>query len=287
MTEEEKLQKIKKIEEIKQLDFTRDNEFFIDPYRITVRDWKYGKIAREKIINFFDEFFENVKDDNVRNILIQGEHLHEINATYLGYSSGEANPRGKGFSQTDLLTIYKESEKVSGLIDDIRDILVCARNVGFDKVSDLTTNIIYEELLQYTHDINKEYSLELEEKTVNKWIFNSDQKRWERKPKQVLYLNQKEILFVPEKIAKETELFSYDSFYENLVIPFYKVNAAIYNLVRTLKDGKTEKPNIKLIKQKYPKCKATVIQFKQEHPEEYKKYKDSLVNDYWTMRTIK
>ena len=95
--------KIEKIQEIVQLDVEHDNELFIDPYRIDEKRSELLKRAKEKILKYFDLFFYSVEHNLRDNAAKIGEHLHEINATKLGYSSKGDRPKGKGFCQRDLL----------------------------------------------------------------------------------------------------------------------------------------------------------------------------------------
>lgn len=275
------MQKIRDIKEITQLEhFEYDNKLFIDPYRINETQNDILKIAKMKIIRFFDLFFKSVenKDRNLaKNI---GQHLHEINATKLGYCSVFDNPKGKGFSQRDLLFIFDEAIKVQADIVDMPDILMLAERVGPDKVSDLTTNIIYEDLLEFTKKIIIKYDLKIPIKKLNKWIFDIEATVWIKKEIDVPYIDEKEILFLPNGIVAGYELFSYEAIYKKEIYPFLKSNPAIHNLVRLLKNGE-EVTDCKKLKKKFPQTRATVRYFKKNFPDRYEKYKTEMQNDYW------
>ena len=243
--------KIGEITEIQQLDFEHDNELFIDPYRIDEKRGELYKRAKEKILKYFDLFFYSVKHNIRNNASKLGEHLHEINATKLGYTNKGDKPKGKGFCKRDLLIIFDEAIKIKDYIKDMPDILVLAENVGPDKVSDLTTNIIYEELLEFTIDIIAKYNLGIELKKKRKWIFDIDSKGWQKKEILVPCIDNEEILFIPDKITASYEIFSYKNVYNKLVYPFYKTNTSIHGLIRLLKN-REERPNWKKIKEKYP-----------------------------------
>lgn len=273
-------EKIEKIEEIVQLDFEHDNKLFIDPYRIDEKRGELYKRAKEKILKYFDIFFYSVEHNLRYNAVKIGEHLHEINATKLGYTSKDDKPKGKGFCQKDLLVIFDEAIKIKDYIKDMPDILVLAENVGPDKVSDLTTNIIYEELLEFTIGIIVKYDLDIELKKKRKWIFDVDAQEWYKKEILVPCIDNEEILFIPDKLAASYEIFSYGNVYNQLVYPFYKNNTAIHRLVRLLKN-KEERPDCKKIKQKYPMRRETVKNFKQEYTEKYEEYKAEMIRDYW------
>lgn len=271
---------IRDIAEIQQLDFEHDNELFIDPYRIDEKRGEVFKRAKEKIIKYFDLFFYCVENNLRSNVSILGEHLHEINATKLGYTNKYDKPKGKGFCQRDLLVIFDEAVKVKNYIEDMPDILVLAENVGPDKVSDLTTNIIYEELLEFTMYIITKYNLNIELRKRRKWIFDVDIREWQKKELLVPYIDNEEILFLPNKLTATYEIFSYENVYKKLIYPFYKVNTSIHRLVRLLKNNE-ERPDCKKIKKKYPMTRDTVKDFKEKHKERYNTYKTEMINDYW------
>lgn len=274
------LEKIRDIDEIVQLDFEHDNKLFIDPYRINEGEGELFARAKKKIINFFDLFFECIERNDKETAFYMGKPLHEINATKLGYSRIDDLPRGKGFSRKDLLIIFDEAIKIKDFITDMPDILILAEKVGPDKVSDLTTNIIYKELIEYTIYIADKYQLEIELVNKRKWIFNAEEKKWIRETLLVPHIENEEIIFLPKKIVERYEIFSYENVYRDLVYPFYKANPAVHRLIRVLKN-KEEVSDCKKLRKKYPANRETVRNFKLEYPERYKQYKNEMKKDYW------
>ena len=272
--------KIRSITEIQQLDFEHDNLLFIDPYRINEQDGELAKKAKTKIIKFFDIFFRCIEESDRAKVVYIGKHLHEINATKLGYTKIETIPNGKGFSQKDLVQIYDAAKEVEDSIDDMPDVFVLAENVGPDKVSDITTNIIYEELLQFSLYIIRKYGLDLKLERKFKYIFDVFEEKWIKKEFDIPVIDNEEILFLPEKIVESYEIFSYETVYKKLVYPFYKTNTAIHHLIRFLKNNE-ERPDCKKIKEKYPLKRDTVREFKENFPQDYKRYKDQMQKNYW------
>ena len=278
--EKEFKENLEKIDEIVQLDFEHDNKLFIDPYRIDEKRSELLRRAKYKILKYFDLFFYSVEHNSRDNVAKMGEHLHEINATKLGYTDRNGKPKGKGFCQRDLLVIFDEAIKIKDYIEDMPDILVLAKNVGPDKVSDLTTNIIYEELLEFTIGIIAKYHLDIELTKKRKWIFDVDEKCWNKKELLVPCVDKDEILFIPDKLVASYEIFSYENVYNQLVYPFYKANTSIHRLIRLLKNNE-ERPDCKRIKEKYPNRRDTVREFKQNYKDRYDEYKKEMIKDYW------
>lgn len=267
--------KIRRIDEIIQLRFKHDNKLFIDPYRINEAESELLARAKQKIIKFFELFFQCIEQNDIQTAQIMGKRLHEINATKLGYGAERNSSGGKGFCQKDLLYIFNEAIKIRDYIEDMIDVLVFTQNVGPDKISDLTTNIIYEELLEYTTYIINKYNLEIEFKKKNKWTFNVESKCWEKKGVLVPYIANEEILFLPESIVSSRQIFSYEKVYRNLVFPFYKTNIKGHKLMRIAKNGE-EVLDCKKLRKQYPLTRATVKNFRIQYPEIYRKYKKEM-----------
>lgn len=272
--------RIREITEIQQLDFEHDNLLFIDPYRINEQDGELARKAKIKIVKFFNLFFKCIEEGDRTKVEYIGKHLHEINSTKLGYTRINSLPNGKGFSKKDLLQIYDAAKEVEDYIEDMPDVFVLADNVGPDKISDITTNIIYEELLQFTLNIIKKYDLNMEFEKKYKYIFDVFEEKWIKKEFNVPIIDNEEILFLPKKIVESYEIFSYENVYKKLVYPFYKIHTAIHHLIRFLKNNE-ERPDCKKIKEKYPLKRETVRRFKEEFSKDYNRYKDEIQKYYW------
>lgn len=273
-------EELRKVKEIAQIDFERDNRLFIDPYRINDNQEEIVIIGKNKIIKYFEMFFEAVEQQDRERVLQLGWQLHEINATKLGYTPKHKKPQGKGFGVKDLVKIYDEAIKIKDYIIDMPDILVLAENVGPDKVSDLTTNIMYEELLQYTENIANKYNIDIEYAEKEKWIFDFDTERWIKKKVMVPCIEDEEIIFLPKEIVSSYEIFSYQNMYRSLVYPYYKLHTSVHGLIKILKSGE-RRPDCKKISKKYPLNRKTISEFVQTNYEDYQVYKEALINNYW------
>ncbi len=84
------------------------------------------------------------------NRLLAG--LSEPNETRLGLSRGRAQGRGVGRDLAqELRSMLEASEAVrTGMLEDLEDSILLVRGIGYDIVSDITTNVIREPLIRYT-----------------------------------------------------------------------------------------------------------------------------------------
>lgn len=263
--------------EIVEINMQVDNRHFIDPYKIIKSDSEIAEISRKSIVSFFDCLFECVKKGDTGMLYELGKDLHEINSTCLGYGEGE-NPKGKGFSYSDLFRIYTNARKLKGIqLEDFFDILVFTSKLGSDKVSDLVTNLIQFYLIDFTikYCLKNGIKFELKEKKVKKWDISN--KKWVKYKKHIPFIQDKPILFVPKEIVSNLQTISYVTVYNDLVKPYYKANCSKFGLAKMLKDGRVTADCGK-IREKYPLSRRVVDDFAREHRDEYDKYKEDKMN---------
>lgn len=140
-----------------QLDFVDvstdyDTRVYVDPYAIEIQDDVWSGECSELIRVFFLEVLNAIRGkDNSRaqNLM---SHLHEPAETFLGVSADEPLGKGVGSRQAmQLIASIRNSEAYkTGVLSDLSEMALFVDNVGRDKISDLTTNIIRAKLVDYT-----------------------------------------------------------------------------------------------------------------------------------------
>ncbi len=279
---------IKRLDEIPEIfhleDFTKDNRWFIDPYRINQINGIYIPGAEELVKKYFELFFKAVKTEDKKEIIRLGRYLHEINDNRLGYTSADSDPCGKGFCCTDLLDIYEAARENDSLIDQMPDILVFARGIGPDKISDLTTNIIYEHLYAFTEDIIQKYELDMKRKSIRRYVWNAEREMWTEKRFDVPLLEGKPILFIPNEIVCKQPIFSYERVYSKCFMKEFRGKPDILGITRKTKKGL--EADCKIIREKYPECRDTVEKWSRKYRSVYERYRNEMVRDAWRSKYI-
>ena len=260
------------------IELETDNKMFVDPYLIYLGKDERSTICSNRIVNYFSQLLKHAIDgnDTLGHKIVK--YLHENNEVRLGYS--KSKPCGTGFGQNKGIIMYetiKNSNAVkSGLVKDIFDASILIENVGFDRISDLTINIIFEELITFTNEICTKYNIPTTEIVLNKPIWSDKMNRWISQCKVKLPTHNNEpIVLVPKNFANRTLAYSYKRFYDNQMMIYYGKYAIKHpseGLVKILKRGIV--PAKCKIRKKYPCIKSSVIKFIYDNPDEYLEYKN-------------
>lgn len=141
------------------VDVLTDNRLFVDPSAIRVeaaRGNKWAKKANDSLVSFFDRVLVSLGDARLHK---QGEdalaEFHEPPETCLGMSKAGVN--GSGASREIGERIWRSllSNPICGarvaLLKRVEDIALFVEDISNDRVSDLSTRIIMQDLIEYTH----------------------------------------------------------------------------------------------------------------------------------------
>ena len=182
-----------------------DTRLFIDPCMIEGAEDPWSVNASKIMRTYFDCIFEGFHKGNVRMTSLLS-HAGEQNATKLGYGNGD---NGKGKTEDGLW------DSLKGLTTLIRDIptISCSQDIpvlveGFaeDGMSDLLTNILHEQLNEFTQEQMSKWGCDPQgEKSI--WTFNVESRSWVEVRRPCWLYRGKEILLVPKWIVRRNYLF--------------------------------------------------------------------------------
>ena len=152
-------------------------------------------------------------------------------------------------------------------------------NIGEDKVSDLITTIIFQDLIKYTQKQCDLWKIPTENVNLDKMCWNSELEIWEKVSKKLpIHLN-KPIVFVPKSFVGKKYIFSYEKLYRELIIPKYKEIELKKNnskLVIKYKNGRAHVLGNELRKE-YPCTKYVVLDFIKKYDNLYRQYKEKIL----------
>lgn len=268
--------------EFVDIELDTDSKLFVDPYLIYISNDEFSNNCSNKIVNYFEQLLKLAILNDKGNGYKIVKYLQENNEVRFGYSLG--NPLGKGFGKNkgkELFDILCKSKAVrTGMISDIFDASIMLNKVGYDKISDLTINIILEDLIQFTQKQCKMYSVPLEKVRLRRPVWNSEKNNWINIEAIDLPVhNGKPIILVPNNFVRPYMVYTYARFYNNQMMPYYEIEALknpSCGLVKILKRGIV--PAKSKIRKEYPCLKDNVINFIIEHPDKYSMYKYKQLN---------
>jgi hypothetical protein len=234
-----------------------DLPLFIDPFLLFhSRKHKYKEL-HSQIIKYVRFLRDKSADINLDSGLLQSWYFFpEVKQNWLGFSvSGN---RGSGLRDDFAQSLHTNLNRIfSGFGNEkvtkgshLEKLCLIKGGVGRDKISDFTTNLIKNFLLQYTQEFAIKYLPRRFKKrvAVNKVVFNYKTEAWERRTFTLPYINSDYVILTPKNLLTRHDLWInkddlFDDF-ENIpeAIPNTQLRAQIDNYFRSLlPKGPTQK----------------------------------------------
>jgi hypothetical protein len=227
-----------------------DTQLFIDPSALRLLDSDWGHKCRSITQDYFSQVINMIKDaDHVKAKNMLGR-LHEPNETRLGYSIIKSNGRGMGGSRAKEMWLkLKDSAAVrSGILEDLEDTALMIDGVSSDMISDILTNLIRGQLIQYTGDMCREYGIPTE-KVGSGQIW--DGTSWTSQYVDLPVVNGKKLLLVPKALVRKNITYQADEYYNLYILEKIQEECIGEGMVRLLKNGDVRPPTKKSLKEKY------------------------------------
>lgn len=252
-----------------------DTKVYVDPYAIEIRDDEWSGQCSHLIRTFFIEVLDALRggdDLRAQNLM---SHLHEPAETYLGVSRNEPQGRGVGSKQARQLVNQIKLSKAfkTGLLSDLSEVALFVEGIGRDKISDLTTNIIRQKLIEYTNQVCKIYNIQTQ-KYNGPPGWSGVRKNWVSSVVDLPYIDQSPVLLVPKFIVRRELSLNSQEFYNKQITDFLMAEheKAVSSLVQALKSPpKVTKGEIR---DKNPKSKNMLAEMAADHPHLLDIYKD-------------
>ncbi|VYT63389.1 Uncharacterised protein [Enterococcus casseliflavus] len=229
------------------IDIDKEIPLFLDAYIFSVRDDVWAKECNILIEDFFRKIHEYIKLGRKKELYKLCSPLSEPNETCLGRSKGK--PRGTFQSTEKVVEIFYKLYDIQhqhgnqfDVIKTLSDMKFYIEDVGNDTVSDIITNLIRFQLLEYTYEQCRLHNIPTE-KMVSKPFWNGITSRWEKMEDiNQLIIGEKRILLVPKNtVFSEGEYtFEKDVFVQHDMLNF-------------LTQQELQIPSSSLIKHRQPK----------------------------------
>jgi len=249
---------------------------FVDPYSFTLEADPWFIECNNLVVDYFAMLIDSIRTgriDNARHLL---SNLHEPEDTHLGFARTGSPGRGIGRNQAnDLLDALTNSKAVqTGALDDLSDCELLIPGISADKISDITTNIIREQLLEYTEAQCALHGIATSRVQGGvHWDLGNHQ--WANRYANLPLINGRRLVFIPKACVRFRPAITANEFYNKFVLDFLEAEHLRANdaLVHTLRNGK-RKVFRKDLKNRYPFNKEFLFKFSQEHPDILRAYKE-------------
>lgn len=176
-----------KIKEIDCFDpiLVADTELFVDPFAVFDETQGFFKGSYEKMMHFFNEAFKLAAQSNRDKTTLSYKKLEsmmmfpEINELGLGYSdSNSGSGASKHFRDQIIDAIYYSIGQGLKEYKHFEEIGIFEDGIGCDRISDITCNIIKEEIIAYTQSVCKVCNIPLVQTKMRHIQFDFLNLRW-------------------------------------------------------------------------------------------------------------
>lgn len=264
------------------IDLCKDTRLFIEPGRVLVSKDEQSQRAWQDIEDFFACLVAAYGEDgsNLEQLMI-AEHLHEVNATKLGYGNGRngkaKTPEGMMQAFSQLNDFLKQGVPISQPFD----FPLFFPKFDIDCLSDVITNILLDRLSKYTREQCERLHVGPQYFAVPKkkpYYWDAGTHRWEVCCREQLTIDEEMILLVPKRWLRSSLYCNTDHFLHQMILH------TLQNERTNIVNGKIMRPTIKelaqKVHQKYGAPSDTVIKFVRENPSLLRRYHDSIYRYY-------
>lgn len=250
------------------------------------KDDLWAAQASEHIRTFFKEVMEALRSGDEMRAENLMSHLSEPKETFLGISRGSPNGRGLGRGQSRQLILAMRNSRafISGLLSDLSEMALYVEGVDRDKISDLTTNIIRELLVEYTQQQCDLYEIETQNYSGPSF-WDPSLKNWRSHHVQLPYIDDSPVILVPKYIVRRKLSIDSQEFYNKQITDFLIAEnlRANSSLVQTIKGKKVVTKSA--VREQHPKTKSYIADMVADHPDLLELYK-SIATRHKAMMTF-
>ncbi len=268
-----------------ELDFVdiyveRDIPLFLDPNFIHKGEDRWCQEASSTVNNFFQTVVNLIIANETEEARAIFQHLNEPRETHLGLA--QPGNSGVGVTSTNADEIFNnilESRAIeTGLVEDLEDCRIFVKNFDKDRLSDLTTNIIRKQLVEYTISQCKAHGIGLTSDVASGFFWNKMEAGWEQSFSEALIIQDKKILLVPKRIVSHSRRYTSEQFYNHFVLNFLQEEQlkTFGQFVQKRKKTKEEFVTKKDVKTAQRGDKLSLVAFARQHPEVFRKFKEEV-----------
>jgi hypothetical protein len=258
------------------IDITNDLQVFISPRALRLSTSEWGRRCVSLVQNFFDAVLQLIRNGQHNQAEALLRALSEPNETHLGLSRDRSQGRAVGSgSAHDIWAALNSSEAVrTGLLEDLEETVLMVPGISSDIVSDITTNIIRQPLIEYTQHVSQYYGIPLITNVDPGPLWNSQQRQWFTEFVSLPIADGNKLLLVPKDIVRLRMTYDVHEYYRHYLLERLQNEELTANseLVEVLKNGKRRVTKKSLIR-KYGQTKEAIVQQTLRFPRELDRYR--------------
>lgn len=258
------------------VDTSYDTELFIDPCLIEASNDDFCKKCQKVINDYFDSFYNLYRNKcSYAQKVEMFSHAHEINATKLGYGSGN---NGKAKTAEGMIETFEGIEDLVEQNVPLKkaiDLPLFIRDFAEDCLSDMLTNILFKELSEYTLRQAEAYSISTNNITDTFYYWDSSLHKWAQYKGRGLYVGGKLILLVPKHIVRHKYYYNTEQYFRSVILAKKQQEQTTVD-----NKGRESKPSKKSLRESLIKTNGDVLAISEHEtkadPSLLERYHDSV-----------
>ncbi|GAA0288681.1 hypothetical protein [Kineococcus aurantiacus] len=222
------------------VDVEHDTPLFIDPSALATLQSPWANSCISSIQSFFQAVLDKIRAKDSFGAMALLRELGEVNATHLGYSSvSQGSGVGDGLAEKFYDELANSDAVASGFVTDLEDTALLVEGVREDRISDVTTNIIREQLVEYTQATAEFYEIPTQDGLAIGPFWNARVNAWEQATATLPLTKQGPLLLVPKSIVRRNLYYNPGEYYRHYVLEYFKQQEldSMSPLVYLLKKG--------------------------------------------------
>lgn len=259
------------------VDTSTDTALFIDPSAIRLTETVWAEECKLLLQDFFTTVLQSIKNGDVQTAEELVGALSEPNETHLGLSRTESQGKAMGKVLAKVLcdALTGSAAAATGLLHDLEDSILLLDGISFDRVSDITTNIIRGPLIWYTQGVCDWMGIPLVDDVASGPLWDPQAHAWSNEYTSLPMVDGAKLLLVPKVFVRKRLEYDADKYYRGYILESLqsKELAANTNLVRVLKSG-ARRVTKKDLKAKYGSGKLVNLSETKSDPRLLTRYKE-------------
>lgn len=263
--------------EFVDVDIHGDTRLFVDPRALLSIESDWGAECVALVQSFFDSVLLRMQEENSDAAQSLLASLAEPNETRLGLSIGRPKGRGmgEGLAEATWEALSSSRAVETGILRDLDDTILLVEGIGYDIVSDITTNIIRGPLIEFTQDACEYYGIPLVDGVVSRHLWNRQARRWYQAYVSLPVGDFGPILLVPKSIARRTTTYDSGEYFNHYILPYLQdeeLQNPLSSLVEVLRNGR-RRVTKKALRERYGSGKPVNLEVTVRNPEILERYR--------------
>lgn len=203
--------------------------------------------------------------------------LREPNDTHLGLSKSRSRGTalGDGLANTIMDALRGSRAVETGLLQDLEDTILLVSGVDRDRISDITTNLVREQLLAFTIEACEYYGIPTEPSVSSGPLWSAQSLKWQDAYRRRPIARGRPLLLIPKSIVRASPAYDAGEYYNNYILKYLEQRemGTASDLVQIAKGGH-RKITKKSLRAKYGIGKPVNLHWSEVDPSLLAAYKE-------------